>query len=270
LRLGCASATVRCIAENQEVPVPEMTKYAHGVPSWVDADVHDLEAALGFYTQLFGWESQELGEEPGQYRITSKGGRSVAALSVDAESMHPHWTLYVNVDDVDETARRVTAAGGRVLFGPQDVMTAGRMLTFADPTGAFMAAWQPRDHPGAQLVGEPGCYGWSELSTSDVDRAKAFYTAVFGWDWGGSEGYAEAQVSGQSVAGVMHRPEAMPADVPDNWLVYFGAGDLDVDTRRATDLGASVLVPPTPIRGGGRFAVLRDPEGAAFGLYEGH
>ncbi len=56
------------------------------------------------------------------------------------------------------------------------------MAIFADPPGAVLGLWQPGQHTGAQVANEPGAYCWSELITTDLDGAKAFYGAVFGWD----------------------------------------------------------------------------------------
>jgi len=246
----------------------EMTRYDHGVPSWADIGVHDVPAGVAFYSALLGWEGQDLGPEAGHYTIMSKDGRQVAALSTAQDPGPPHWTTYINVDDVDAVAKKAGEAGGAIVVPPMDVMTAGRMLILRDTTGAFIAAWQPRDHIGAQLVNEPGAMIWNELSTSDLGASKAFYTAVFGWSWGGAEEYAEFQVGGRTVGGVMARPAGMPAEVPDNWLVYFGSTDVDADAERATGLGASVIVEPTDIPGTGRFVVLVDPEGAAFALFK--
>jgi uncharacterized protein len=246
----------------------EMTRYEHGVPSWVDIGTPDLPAGLRFYTSLFGWESRDMGEEAGHYTIVSKNGRQVAALSTAQDPGPPHWTTYVNVDDVDDVAKRTESAGGTVIVAPMDVMSAGRMGIFQDTTGAVVAAWQPRDHIGAQLINEPGAFIWSELSTSDMAKSKAFYTEVFGWSWGGADEYAEAQVAGRTIAGVMPRRPDMPAEVPDHWLVYFGSADVDADTKKAADLGATVVVPATDIPGTGRFSVLLDPQGAAFALFK--
>ena len=88
---------------------------------------------------------------------------------------------HVNTADADATAGRVKAAGGQVLAGPFDVMDAGRMAVIADPTGAVLGVWQPGTHIGAQVVNEPGAWGWSELVTTDIDTAIAFSIAVFGW-----------------------------------------------------------------------------------------
>jgi uncharacterized protein len=249
--------------------MPEITRYEHGVPSWVDIGTTDLEAGLAFYSELFGWTGQDLGEEAGHYTIVSKNGKQVAAMSTAQDSGPPRWTTYVNVDSADDVAKKAEAAGGTVVMPPMDVMSAGRMAIFQDTTGAFIAVWQPDDHIGADLVNEPGTLVWEELSTSDLAKSKEFYSAVFGWGFGGSDEYAEAQVNGRTVAGVMPRPAEMPAEVPDHWLVYFGAEDVEADAKRATDLGATVVVPPTDIPGTGRFAVLMDPQGAAFALFKG-
>jgi uncharacterized protein len=248
--------------------MPEMTKYDHGVPSWVDIGTHDLSAGVRFYSELFGWEGQDMGEEAGHYTIVSKDGRQVAAISPAQDPGPPRWTTYVNVDDVDEVAAQAQAAGGTVIVAPMDVMAAGRMAIFADTTGAIIAAWQPGQHLGAGLVNEPGSFTWSELSSSDMAKSKAFYSAVFGWDWGGADEYAEAQVNGRTIGGLMARRPDTPAEVPDGWLVYFGTADLDADVATATEAGATVIAGPTEIPGTGRFSVLTDPQGAVFALFQ--
>jgi predicted enzyme related to lactoylglutathione lyase len=247
----------------------EMTRYEHGVPSWVDIGTTDLAAGMAFYSELFGWTGQDMGEDAGHYTIVSKNGKQVAAISPAQDAGPPRWTVYVNVDDADAVTKIVEAAGGTVIVPPMDVMSAGRMAIFQDTTGAFIAVWQAGDHLGADLVNEQGSLVWEELSTSDLEKSKAFYTAVFGWGWGGSDEYAEAQVNGRTVAGVMPRPEGMPAEVPDHWLVYFGSDDVDEDAKRAGGLGATVVVDPMDIPNTGRFAVLVDPQGAMFALFKG-
>jgi predicted enzyme related to lactoylglutathione lyase len=249
--------------------MPAMTRYEHGVPSWVDIGMPDPQAGVAFYSQLFGWDGQDMGEEAGHYTIVSKAGQQVAAISPAQDSGPPRWTTYINVDDIDAVAKKAESAGGTVIVAPMDVMSAGRMAIFSDATGAVVAAWQPRDHIGAQLVNEAGAFIWSELVTSDMAKSKSFYSEVFGWGWGGADEYAEAQVAGRTIGGVMPRRPDMPPDVPDSWLVYFGATDVDADTKKASGLGATIVVDPTDIPGTGRFAVLMDPQGAAFALFKG-
>lgn len=249
--------------------MPDVSRYEHGVPSWVDIGLPDLAAGVRFYKELFGWDAQDMGEEAGHYTIVSKEGKMVAAISTAQDPGPPRWTTYINVDEADDAAKKAESAGGSVIVAPMDVMTAGRMAIFADTTGAVIAVWQPRDHKGAQLVNEPGALAWNELSTSDLSKSKSFYSEVFGWTWGGSDEYAEAQVNGRTIAGVMPRPAEMPAEVPDSWLVYFGTDDVDAQAKKASGMGATVVVDPTDIPDTGRFAVLIDPQGAAFALFKG-
>jgi uncharacterized protein len=249
--------------------MPEMTGYDHGVPSWVDMGAPDPDKARDFYIQLFGWEGEDMGEEAGHYHIMTKGGKHVAGIGPAQDPGPPRWAMYVDVEDVDAIAKLVEANGGTVLVPPMDVMASGRMLVFADPTGAVASAWQPRDHRGAQVVNEPGAFIWSELHTSDLERARQFYTNVFGWDWGGAPEYAEVQVNGRSVAGAMTRPADLPAEIPDHWQIYFGSTGVDADVEKAAGLGATVIVPPTDIPDMGRFAVLSDPQGGVFALFKG-
>jgi hypothetical protein len=210
-----------------------------------------------------------MGEEVEHYTIVSKAGKQVAAISGAQDPGPPRWTTYVNVDDVDVVVAKVEPAGGIVVFGTTEVTNAGRMAIFQDTTGATIAAWQAGEHIGAQLVNEPGAFIWSELATSDLAKSKAFYSEVFGWGWGGADEYAEAQVAGRTIGAAMPRPDALSADVPDNWTVYFGSADVDADAKKATDLGASIIVGPTDVPGAGRFVVLMDPQGATFALFKG-
>lgn len=248
----------------------EMTGYEHGVPSWVDMGSHDIPGALAFYGALFGWEGDDQGEQMGHYTLLRKDGKLVAGIGAASDPGPPRWTTYVNVDSSDDVVKRAEAAGAMVLMPPMDVGEAGRMAVLADPTGAAFAVWQPDQHRGAELVNEPGSLIWNELSTSDLDGAKRFYSEVFGWEWGGSPTYAEMQVGGRTVGGVMPRPEQLPAEVPDYWLVYFATADVDADTHKAVELGATLQAGPIDVPDTGRFTVLTDPQGAGFALFQGN
>jgi hypothetical protein len=92
------------------------------------------------------------------------------------------WNTYVWVADADETAGKVRAAGGQVVMEPGEVGDAGRMAVCADPAGAFFRLWQPGTHRGAAVVNEPVSLNFNNLLTRDLDGARAFYGAVFGWE----------------------------------------------------------------------------------------
>ena len=110
-----------------------------------------------------------------------------------------------------------------------------------------------------------------DVYADDVERAIAFYQKVFGWTakttpmGENAPPYTEFQLDGQSFAGGYEMPEMVPAEVPSHWLVYFTTGDVDAAFRKVTELGGSEMLAPQDFPGG-RFAILRDPQGAAFGI----
>ncbi|HEY0410656.1 MAG TPA: VOC family protein [Candidatus Dormibacteraeota bacterium] len=247
----------------------EATSHAPGIPTWADVASPDIEASKAFYTALFGWEAQTAeAPEAGGYTMFSKNGSWVAGLGPSGDRQ-PSWMTYVSTDDLDATTERVRAAGGTVMVEPMQVMTAGRMAVYQDPTGAAFSAWEPGDHIGAQLVNEPGTICWTELQTRDPEAAKAFYEAVFGWGSETATGpipYTEWKQDGRSIGGMMPMGDQFPAEVPSHWVVYLGAGDVDADTARAVELGGRVVVPPMDIQEGLRFSWVTDPQGAPLGL----
>jgi predicted enzyme related to lactoylglutathione lyase len=246
----------------------EMSRYEHGVPSWVELGTTDIDRAVEFYSSLFGWEVPEGQPETAGYRVAHLRGKTVAGLSPQmAPDAPPAWTTYVDVESAEATTQEVTANGGSVFVSPMDVMDIGRMAICADPTGAVFGLWQAGTFTGAQLVNEPGAFCWNELLTTDTAKAAAFYKAVFGWDAQVlSDGaYTEWKLGGRVIGGMMAKPDTMPAEVPPSWGVYFAVADTDVTVSRATELGASVMLPATDIEPG-RFAVLADPMGGAFSV----
>lgn len=248
----------------------ERREYAPGTPCWVDIG-SDLGPAKAFYTALFGWDTADAGpvEETGGYGMFTKAGKVVAGYGPKANPGPPFWTTYVSVADADATAAAVRHAGGTVLVEPMDVFTAGRMGVFLDPQGVVFSIWQPGDHIGAQLVNEPGAFGWNELNTRDLSGSLAFYAAVFGWAGethdmpGGS--YTELKLGGRSIGGALDMTGRVPDEVPPHWMVYFGVDDCDATVAKVADLGGAKLVGPIDLPVG-RFAVVRDPQGAHFAV----
>ncbi len=246
----------------------EITAYAPGTPSWVDIGVPDIAAAASFYSGLFGWETQDMGEEAGHYTMCLLRGKPVAAIGPAMNPGPPAWMTYITVADVDETAAAITAAGGTVVVPPMDVMTAGRMAVASDPTGAFFSIWQAGESIGAEIVNEPGTLCWNELSTRDVDAALAFYETVFGLVAQRSPEYNEFKLGDAIVGGCMQMPAEMPAEVPANWLAYFAVADLESAQARATELGATKVFGPMDAGDTGRFCIFTDPMAAAFAMIQ--
>jgi uncharacterized protein len=181
----------------------------------------------------------------------------------------PTWSIYLATDDADVVARKVAEAGGTVVIPPTNVMDHGRMAHFADPTGAHFGVWQGNKHHGAEVVEEPGAMTWHEVYSRDVDKARAFYTRVFGLeakrlDAPGID-YWTLHKGPKTAFGMMQITEHMPKDEPSHWNTYFAVADVDASAKEVIALGGKVLAPPfdTPY---GRMTLVTDPFGAAFCL----
>jgi predicted enzyme related to lactoylglutathione lyase len=235
---------------------------------WHEQVSNDPQRAQDFYKQLFGWEIDVW--KPGEvdYGMISSGGSMHGGFGTAQEGVPPHWFGHVRVDSADTTADKAKAAGGKVLYGPEDIPDIGRFAVIADPKGAVFSAFQPAgDSPPAR-----GVFVWDELVTEDVEGAKSFYGEVLGWtakdmgeDFGGYRIFSSGDTQ---VAGLMQKPEQVP--VPAAWQVYIGTDDVDASAEQAKELGATILQEPMDIPTIGRFAIVQDPLGAIFALFKGN
>jgi predicted enzyme related to lactoylglutathione lyase len=253
--------------------MPEISDFPPGMPSWADLTTSDADAAASFYGELFGWEAKEGEgdpEENGGYRLFVRDDKQIAGLmQINQEGQPPSWNTYISVSDADGIAEKVKEAGGETIMEPMDVMDQGRMAFFSDTTGAVFGVWQPKKQTGADVVSEPGSVAWNQVNTRDPDKAGEFYKAVFGWDaerldTGGAD-YWELQLDGTGVSGMFRMGDDFPEDVPAHWIVYFSVEDADAATEKAKEGGAQVRAEPFDNEAG-RFAVLTDPQGAAFAV----
>ena len=258
-----------------EARMQEVTKYEPGTFCWVELATSDSAAAKNFYSQLFGWESEDNPMGPDSfYTILRTSGKDVGGLfelmpDMKAQGVPPNWLSYVSVTSADETAEKAKAAGATLLKEPFDVSTLGRMAVVQDPTGAVFALWQAGEHHGAGIYNGPGSLCWNELGTTDTQKAGEFYSGLFGWtretnQFGPME-YTMFQ-NGDRAAGGMYKITPEMGPIPPHWLAYFAVDDCDATVQKATELGASVMKPADDIPEVGRFAILTDPQGAAFAV----
>jgi hypothetical protein len=254
----------------------EVTSHAPGAFCGIELGTTDQNAAKEFYGGLFGWSFVDTPMGPSSVYTTFKlRGHDVAtAYTLDSKQMPgvpPHWMLYVATADADRAAKRTAELGGTVGKAAFDVFDIGRMAVLKDPTGAVCCVWQARKHPGMGVHNEPGAFCWGQLNTTDTAKSEAFYKALFGWTakTGSGDGmtYTEFTLGGPPIGGMMAMPPGAAA--PSHWLPYFAVEDCDAMTAKAAALGATTYVPPTDVPDAGRFAVLADPQGAAFAVYVG-
>ena len=113
-----------------------------------------------------------------------------------------------------------------------------------------------------------------DLSTTDQDGAKRFYSALFGWEAndqpvGDGVVYSMMQKGGKDVGAISPQPQQQrEAGVPPMWNNYISVESADATAERATELGANVHAPPFDVMDVGRMAVIQDPQGAFFMIWE--
>lgn len=254
--------------------MPQKSEYVPGTPCWADLATPDVDASGTFYSSLFGWETEKVDDpNAGGYTMLKLDGKFVAALGpVQNPGQPTAWTIYLATDDADKTVEVAQSAGATVLMAPMDVMDAGRMAILADPAGAAIALWQANTMHGFDVVDEANTFGWAELSTRDTAKSETFYSEVFGWtpktsDAPGGMRYTEFKVGDSSVAGMMAMNPQVPAAVPSYWMPYFQVAGIEAAYAKATSLGAQTVVAVEAMPQL-KFAILRDPQGATFGLLE--
>ena len=246
-----------------------VTKYPHGTFSWADTSSTNPEAAKQFYVELFGWGNFDIPIGEGMtYTMFLHQGQNVAALSGATpealeQGIPSHWSCYVSVDDVDALLPIVTANGGQIIYGPMDVFDSGRMAFLMDPTGAALGLWQARSHIGAGIVNTVGALCWNELLTRDAAAAKAFYSAVLGWEFQDLERYIDISNRGRQNGGMIEMDESF-GDTPPCWMPYFNIGEINAGIERVKALGGQVHMGPHHVPGTGYWALATDPAGAHF------
>ena len=251
--------------------MPERSSYKAGEFCWSDMGTQDLDAMVGFYTSVFGWETENVSppEAPVKYFMMRQNGNDVTAIGWKDDPSPQTLGPYIAVENADATVARAKELGANVIVEPIDIADNGRMAVLQDPTGAVIALWQAGTGIGATLRDEPGAMCWFELNTSDLDSARDFYTSLFGYSIDDISDETmtynvlllESLPEGQrSVAGIYSSE-----DLPKGWTVCFAVDDADAHVERARSNAGKVLSEPvdSPY---GRYALLQDPNGATFSV----
>ena len=120
---------------------------------------------------------------------------------------------------------------------------------------------------------QEGSFSWADLSTTDVAAANDFYRGIFGWDVEAlpipDGAYYMFRINGKDVCAASDQQEAeRNAGVPPHWNIYFTVDDVDQRAKVAESAGGTVVVPAFDVMDVGRMAVIADPAGAMFCLWQ--
>ncbi|MES9832769.1 MAG: VOC family protein [Candidatus Thiodiazotropha sp. DIVDIV] len=114
----------------------------HGAFSWSELLVDDVDLAIGFYSDVIGWEIEEMEMPQGKYYVVKSEGEPVGGIMkkpAGAEEMPNFWGTYITVSDVDATLKKAEKAGGKAVYPPMDVPGVGRMCAIIDNSGAAVS-----------------------------------------------------------------------------------------------------------------------------------
>jgi predicted enzyme related to lactoylglutathione lyase len=258
--------------------VGKRERYEPGTFCWVDLATTDPAGAKAFYGELFGWEAEDMpAGEAGTYTMLRLDGDEVCALyELEAGrrelGVPSHWFSYVSVEDAEATAKRAEELGGTVHGEAFDVLDAGQMAIVQDPTGAVLrglAANRARRGAPGQRYRLPHL---KRAPEPDPETAAAFYAGLFGWKTepikdDGKLVYVTIKNAGSENGGIMPMTE-QHGDAPPHWLPYFTVPSCDGAIAKVRELGGDAMTGPIEVPAG-RISVLRDPQGAAFAIFEG-
>ncbi|HEX7880528.1 MAG TPA: VOC family protein [Candidatus Eisenbacteria bacterium] len=236
---------------------------------WTNMLTPQPARAQEFFTKVLGWS---YGEIPGMGHLLKVDGHNMGAMfdtegQFSMQGAPPHIGVLIKVADVDATAARVNALGGKAQ-APFDVGPNGRMAVCFDPSGANFDVWQE----GQQATRTDdsthhGAASWFECLTTDPAACVSFYTELFGWttrvmSMPGFE-YTVFALDGAPVAGCMIlMPES--GGTKPHWSTVFTIDDADKAAALTAELGGTVIMPPHDVPGVGRASVLKSPQGVVF------
>lgn len=248
------------------------------LPIWYELMTPDPAAVAPFYRATLGWEIPSQGNPmPNgvEYRSIARpdGGQAGGVLTTTPEmGVWPMWLPYFHSVDVDDTAARAASLGGTVHMPPSDIPGAGRIAMLADPQGATFYVIDPAPPAGMEgaqadvfSVSEPGRVRWNEVTTSDAEGARAFYTALFGWGADqampmGDLGEYIFLMAGEIGFGAIN-PVLGDGAYP-HWGVVFGVADIEAAKAAALAQGGTVTHDIHEIPGGDFVFYGADPAGA--------
>jgi predicted enzyme related to lactoylglutathione lyase len=244
---------------------------------WRETMTQDVEKTKAFYGGLFGWKFESMTmAEMGTYTIIKNGETGIGGMMLlgpdkvmpNGQRVPTHWAAYVAVKDVDASIASAKKLGGGSHWGPMDVPDVGRMAGIMGFDHAALAVMAPTGPDQERQVPPPvGSFCWETLTTTDMDRAKTFWTTVCGWQASTGAGMPTFSV-GEGMENQVADIQQAQGNVPANWLSFVVVSKIEPSCDKATKLGGKVMMPAMAVPNIGRIAVVLDDQGAALGLFE--
>ncbi|MEM9302745.1 MAG: VOC family protein [Pseudomonadota bacterium] len=233
---------------------------------WFELISEDAEASVDFYRELFGWRIER---SPTGSLVAYLGDKPIAGISqieaTDNDVRESQWFPSFSVPNATLAADAAEKAGAEIVEGPAYVDGYGDYAVIRDPQGAIMMLANIGAVPVADKTA--GNWVWGELWTTDTDGSALFYHALseltMAWtDTSAGDKYLVLMQGEQSIGGVV---EVEDPEFPTRWGGYIAVDDLEDTVEKARKLGGTIFEEELKPY---RVAVLADPAGAVFFIYE--
>lgn len=260
-------------SDGSKASLPLSDRPLTGKFAWHDLITDDVSAAKRFYGGLFNWTFESTTRATGEYTLIIAQGRYMAGfveLDDPSDQEYSRWLGYISLPDVDASVERTEGMGGQRVAGPVDLGDIARAAVIIDPQGAAVGLVKsmqgdPKD------IDDPGMghIVWNELLAADAQAAAEFYANLTGLEArtinrrGGE--YRMLRDGAIERAGVLQRPGE---DIDPTWITHFAVNDVQSATARARQLGGKILLAPAADYRDGRQALVEDPNGAVFALWQ--
>jgi predicted enzyme related to lactoylglutathione lyase len=270
-----ASAARAQTADFPPLNNPATNQSLQGKLIWADLHTADPDAAVKFYTGLFGWTATALPRHGHPYTVLFCNGQPVAGVAqrpaAAQDQGRGRWIPYLAVADVPRTIAVAQAHGGRVVFPAKDLPQRGTQALLADDQGALIGILHSSSGDPEDFEPEVGNWAWAHGFEQDPTAGSTFYQAVFGYAAAPEADHTPPGaiiLSSQGLArGALgrlpNRPDAQPG-----WLAFVRVANIDDLVGKVESLGGRVLVPPKATQPGSRIAILADPVDAVIGVME--
>ena len=234
---------------------------------WVELITEDAETAASFYEGLLDWKIEM--RESGRYTVFSNGKpiASISQIEDRLDEEEAQWLVGLEVEDLPKSVTAARRLGATIHEGTGSKAGFAKFAIIQDPEGAPVVFLDPEKPFGGERV--VGAWVWAELWTDDAVAAGKFYGEVVGYERSETDLLGQAypifEIDGEPRAGIV---EIEDKAVDPIWAPYLAVEDVAATVKKAKSLGGRILLQPRPENRGGRVALIADPTGGAFFIYQ--
>lgn len=234
---------------------------------WVELITEDAASASSFYEKLLDWKIKEREKDRYTVFVGDKPIASISQIADKLEEEEAQWLVGLEVENLSESVAAARRLGATIHIDASHKEGFAKYSIIEDPAGAPVVLLDPDQELGGERAA--GNWVWAELWTDDLSAADKFYSEVVGYERSetdvAGQPYPLFEIDGEPRAGI-HEIENEAVD--PTWAPYLAVEDVAATVKKAKSLGGRVLLEPNPDIRGGRVALLADPSGGAFFIFQ--